>query len=70
MNGCGSNVGKQSRGLFEIRFRPRNVGKNGGSGPVKSFLATLRKGTLQEAQRRCHKGEVVGVRKASTNGRH
>ncbi len=64
-------MGKQHRsGLFEIRFRPRNVGKNGGQGPVKSFLATLRKGTLQEAQKHCHGGQVVGVQKANGSKKH
>jgi hypothetical protein len=56
-------MGKQHRGgTFEIRFRPKN-GKNGGYGSAKSFLATLHKGTLQEAQKHCHGGTVVGVQK-------
>jgi hypothetical protein len=48
--------------LCEIRFRPKS-GKNGGTGSVKSFLATLKKVNLKEAQKRCHGGSVVSVRK-------
>ncbi len=55
-------MGKQHRGLFEIRFRAIN-GKNGGRGPEKSFLATLSKGTLEAAQAKCHGGIVTGIKK-------
>ena len=62
-------MGKQGHGgVFEIRFRAKE-GKNGGFGPAKSFLATLKKGTLQEAQKHCHGGTVIGVQKHSGDGR-
>ncbi len=59
----GRHGGNHGGTLCEIRFRPKNIGRNGGSGSVKSFLATLRKVSHQEAQKRCHGGEVVSVSK-------
>ena len=53
------------RGTFEIRIREKHIGKNGGLGPVKSFRATLSKGTLSEAQQKVRGDAVViSVRKA------
>jgi hypothetical protein len=47
--------------LCEIRFRPYN--KSNDSGCEKSFLATLKRPRLKDAQKHCHDGTVVGVRK-------
>ena len=53
------------RGVYEIRFRERRDGKNGGAGHVKSFLATLSKGSAKEASKklRCKNAEILGVTK-------
>jgi hypothetical protein len=58
----GRHSGNHSGVLCEIRFRPKN-GKNGGQGSAKSFLATLKKASHQEAQKHCHGGQVISVRK-------
>lgn len=34
-------MGNGKRGLYEIRYKVVDGGKNGGLGPVKSFRATL-----------------------------
>lgn len=56
-------MGKQRR-TYEIRYRTMD-GKNGGQGATRSFRAVLTKGTVSEAQKKCHRGTVVGVRKVN-----
>ncbi len=51
------------RGVFEIKFFAYD-GSRGGQGTPRSFRATLSKGTLSEAQRRCRNGKVFSVRKS------
>jgi hypothetical protein len=61
------------RGRFEIRYKPTNHGRDGGLGPVRSFLATLSRGTLEEAQKKLRTpGVVIGIKssKDKGNGKH
>jgi len=49
------------RGTYEIRWKPIN-GKNGGLGPVKSFMTTLSDPKQASKKLRAH-GYIVSVRK-------
>jgi len=52
------------RGSYEVSYKPVNHGSRGGLGPERSFIATLSKGTLAEAQKKLRTpGKIVGIRR-------
>ena len=50
------------RGVFEVRYKPTNHGRDGGFGPVKSFLTNASCPTAAGKKLR-KPGIVVSVRK-------
>lgn len=50
------------RGSYEARYKQANAGKNGGLGPVKSFVFFGKPGDARSKMRR--PGIIISVRKA------
>lgn len=58
------------RGLFQIRYKLRNHGRDGGLGPARTFRATLPRGTLSEAQKRMRcDGVIIEITRVKDRGR-